>query len=39
LKAVGVVTDARDDRLRVGFGVYHDEAAVDALVARWVALR
>ncbi|MBI5513728.1 MAG: aminotransferase [Deltaproteobacteria bacterium] len=38
LKRVGVVTDARDDRLRVGFGVYHDEAAVDALVARWTSL-
>lgn len=34
LKGVNVVTDARDDRFRVGFGVYQDEADVDALLER-----
>jgi len=29
----GVVTDVRDDTLRFGFGLYQDEADVDALVA------
>ncbi|MEW5742295.1 MAG: aminotransferase class V-fold PLP-dependent enzyme [Myxococcota bacterium] len=29
-----VITDARDDRLRFGFGPYQDEADVDALVER-----
>ncbi|MBE2249525.1 MAG: aminotransferase class V-fold PLP-dependent enzyme [Myxococcus sp.] len=29
-----VITDARDDRLRFGFGPYQDEADVDALLAR-----
>ncbi len=29
-----VITDARDDRLRFGFGVYQDESDVDALVER-----
>lgn len=29
----GVYVDRRDRRLRFGFGVYHDEAAVDALLA------
>ena len=28
----GVVTDYRRDRLRIGFGVYHDESDVDRLV-------
>ena len=28
----GVVTDYRRDRLRIGFGVYHDQADVDRLV-------
>jgi selenocysteine lyase/cysteine desulfurase len=27
------MTDARDDRLRFGFGVYQDEADVDRLLA------
>lgn len=34
LKLHRVVTDARDDRLRFGFGPYQDEADVDALVQR-----
>ncbi len=34
LKAKRVDTDARDDRLRFGFGVYQDEADVDALLER-----
>ena len=33
LLANGVYVDRRDRRLRFGFGVYHDEAAVDALLA------
>jgi selenocysteine lyase/cysteine desulfurase len=31
LHDLGVVTDYRRDRLRIGFGVYHDEADVDRL--------
>jgi selenocysteine lyase/cysteine desulfurase len=38
LDSVNVATDARDDRLRFGFGVYQDEADVDALVERIRAL-
>ncbi len=34
----GVVTDYRRDRLRIGFGVYHDESDVDRLVAALGAL-
>ncbi len=34
LSSVGVVTDARQDRLRFGFGVYQREADVDALLNR-----
>jgi kynureninase len=34
LHAAGVITDYRDDRLRIGFGLYHDEADVDELVRR-----
>jgi len=34
LKALKVVTDARDDRLRVGFGAYQDEGDVDGLLER-----
>jgi selenocysteine lyase/cysteine desulfurase len=30
----GVFTDARGDRLRFGFGLYHDEADIDALFSR-----
>ncbi len=33
LLAHGVYVDRRDRRLRFGFGVYHDERAVDALLA------
>lgn len=32
LLAAGVYVDRRDRRLRFGFGIYHDEAAVDALL-------
>ena len=32
LHAAGVVVDHRHDRLRIGFGVYHDHADVEALV-------
>ncbi len=32
LKQKRVITDAREDRLRFGFGVYQDEADVDALL-------
>ncbi len=32
LKARRVITDAREDRFRIGFGVYQDEADVDRLV-------
>ena len=34
LKQLRVITDARDDRLRFGFGPYQDEADVDALCER-----
>jgi selenocysteine lyase/cysteine desulfurase len=34
-----IVTDARDDRLRFGFGVYQDESDVDALLDRASAIR
>jgi selenocysteine lyase/cysteine desulfurase len=37
LHARGVITDYRDDRLRIGFGLYHDEADVDDLLARLAA--
>ena len=32
LLASGIYVDRRDRRLRFGFGVYHDEAAVDRLL-------
>ncbi len=32
LREKGVVTDHRGDRLRIGFGVYHDEADVARLL-------
>jgi len=35
---LGVLADARGDRLRFGFGLYHDEADLDALFARLGAL-
>lgn len=34
LKRQGVVTDVRGDRMRVGFGAYHDRADVAALIER-----
>ena len=34
LHAAGVITDHRADRLRIGFGLYHDEADVDELLRR-----
>jgi selenocysteine lyase/cysteine desulfurase len=34
LHAAGVITDLRGDRLRIGFGIYHDEADVDELLRR-----
>lgn len=32
LREAGVVVDRRGDRIRIGFGVYHEEADVDRLV-------
>jgi len=32
LRERGVITDFRDDRLRIGFGVYHDDADVSRLL-------
>lgn len=34
LLAAGVVTDVRGDRLRIGFGLYHDDEDVLALIER-----
>ena len=34
LHAAGVIADHRDDRLRVGFGLYHDDGDVDELLRR-----
>ena len=34
LLAAGIVTDSRADRLRFGFGIYHDPEDVDLLVER-----
>lgn len=34
LRARKVITDNRDDRLRFGFGIYHDEGDVDVLCHR-----
>ena len=39
LKTLHVDTDARADRLRFGYGVYHDDADVDALLERVRSLR
>lgn len=39
LERVEVVTDARDDRLRFGFGPYQDEADVAAVLERVLTLR
>lgn len=38
LEERGVIVDHRDDRLRIGFGVYHDEGDVDRLCAELDAL-
>lgn len=38
LKAARVITDARDDRLRFGFGPYQDEGDVDAALERLARL-
>lgn len=38
LKQQRVITDARDDRLRFGFGPYQDEGDVDALLERLARL-
>ena len=34
LHEAGVITDFRDDRLRFGFGIYHDDGDVDELCRR-----
>lgn len=34
LRARKVIVDYRDDRLRIGFGIYHDEGDVDTLCRR-----
>ncbi|MGH8997918.1 MAG: aminotransferase class V-fold PLP-dependent enzyme [Acidimicrobiia bacterium] len=34
LADAGVMVDHRDDRLRIGFGLYHDESDVDELIQR-----
>jgi selenocysteine lyase/cysteine desulfurase len=34
LHAAGVIADYRDDRLRLGFGLYHDDADIDELLRR-----
>ncbi|MBL6749736.1 MAG: aminotransferase [Nevskia sp.] len=34
LQVLDVVTDCRDDRLRIGLGVYHDPADIDDLLRR-----
>jgi kynureninase len=38
LRAAGVITDHRDDRLRVGFGLYHGDADVEELCRRLAAV-
>lgn len=38
LAAAGVLTDVRADRLRFGFGLYHDESDVDELLRRLARL-
>jgi selenocysteine lyase/cysteine desulfurase len=35
----GVITDYRGDRLRIGFGIYHDESDVDRLLAHLDEIR
>ena len=36
LRAAGIVVDHRDDRLRFGFGLYHDLAEMPAMADRVV---
>lgn len=38
LHDAGIVTDVRGDRLRIGFGLYHTQADVDAFLARLARL-
>ncbi len=38
LLGANVVTDCRDDRLRLGFGLYHEPADIEALAQRIAAL-
>lgn len=38
LQSANILTDARGDRLRFGFGLYHDDASVDAGSARVAAV-
>jgi selenocysteine lyase/cysteine desulfurase len=38
LHAAGTITDHRDDRLRIGFGIYHDDADIDELLRRLAAV-
>lgn len=38
LQEAGVLTDCRDDRLRIGFGIFHDRADVEDLALRLSAL-
>jgi kynureninase len=37
LKAGGVLTDYREDRLRIGLGIYHDSADIEELLRRFKA--
>jgi selenocysteine lyase/cysteine desulfurase len=39
LHAADVITDYRDDRLRIGFGLYHDDNDVDELCRRWAQVK
>ncbi|HEY3240396.1 MAG TPA: aminotransferase class V-fold PLP-dependent enzyme [Acidimicrobiia bacterium] len=39
LHAAEVVTDHRHDRLRIGFGLYHDENDVDEFCRRWAEVK
>jgi selenocysteine lyase/cysteine desulfurase len=37
LRLQGIVADLRGDRIRVGFGIYHDDADIDELLRRLAA--
>ena len=39
LRAAGVVADVREDRLRIGFGLYHQPDDIDELCRRLVGIR